>query len=552
MTITDDDINQRFNTNITLLDGSSLKLPVSKDAPLYIVGPNGAGKSGLIHHLFRSNFNDAIRISAHRQTWMESNFVPFSPQDKATTEETVRGQDSQPKARTSEWNPSRRSGLVIADLIEADNTLSRKVRAAVVADKLKDAQKAAAELPPLDTISELFAASGIPIQLSITKDAAVEARKNQGEPYSIASLSDGERAALLIAGSILTAKQHSLILVDEPERHLHSSIVTPLLNQLFAKRADCTFVISTHELSLPVSSQQARTVLIRDSEVVNENITKWDVDILEPGTELDDLTKEAIIGSRRKLLFIEGTRASLDQPLYEILFPGITIFPRASCRDVEHAVISIRDTSSVAWVSAFGIVDQDQLTIEKKAKLESQNVFALSVYSVEGLYYHPDIVAAAAERQAAVIGVDAQLMVRKAWEDALTAVSSEKDRLAARMTEQAVKDQISIQMPDWKRIQGGGNVTISVDAPAMYEDEKAQLEEWLRANDVAKIMARYPIRETQALSAVVNALQFKSKSQYESAVRKLLIDEEAFREKLLDYFGKLPKAISSNQSSAAE
>lgn len=544
MVTSSDAAQSDFNATLQLLNKTSMTLPVSPKAPLFIVGPNGAGKSGLMLSLYRANHEKAVRIAAHRQTWMESNFIPFSPQDKINTENNVRSQDVQPNARWKEWNSSVRSGLVIADLIDADNALSRKIREEMVAGNTAEAEKIAASPAPLDLINNLFMGAGIPIKLTISENSAIIASKNGGENYSIASLSDGERAALLIAGAVLTAKPGSLILIDEPERHLHTSIVTPLLLQLFSTRTDCTFVVSTHELTLPVSCPGARTVLVRDSMAINNDVNSWDLDVLEPGIDIDDVTKEAIIGSRRKMLFIEGTQSSLDKPLYEILFPGVSIFPRSSCRDVEHAVASVRDTSAVAWVQAYGIVDQDQLTPEKKATLETQGVFPLSVYSVEALYYNPIIVEAVAKRQSAVIDGDIEQMITKAWANLLAAVSPQVDRLAARMTEQAVKDRISLGMPDWKKIQAGHNVAITVDAQAIYQSERERLKSWIGTKDINNIIARYPIRETMALEGVVSALQFKSKSQYESAVRKLVMDDAAMKALLINFFGGLPAAVA--------
>ena len=289
-----------------------------------------------------------------------------------------------------------------------------------------------------------------------------------------------------------------------------------------------------------MSCPSSRTVLVRNSKSTNDDINSWDIDVLEPGVEIDDATKQAIVGSRRKMLFIEGTQNSLDKPLYEILFPGVTIFPRASCRDVEHAVTSVRDTGAVAWVHAYGIVDQDQLTPDKKIALEARGVFPLSVYSVEALYYSPLIVEAIAKRQCAIIGGDPGQMVAAAWAHLIAVISPDVDRLAARMTEQAVKDQISLGMPDWKKIQAGENVSITVDAQALYQEERERLQAWLDARDVGSIIARYPIRETMALAVIVRNLEFKSRAQYEAAVRKLVIDDATIKATLMGFFGDLP------------
>jgi ABC-type lipoprotein export system ATPase subunit len=535
--------DEAINSQVMLFDGSQKALPISPAAPLFIVGPNGTGKSGLILALGRANKSRSVRIAAHRQNWMESNAVTLSPADRANTEQNIQGIDIRADARWSIWNPSQRNGLIIAGLIDADNELSRKIRVAVREDNTDEAKRLAVDLPPLEIISDLLAASGIPIVLSIGLNSTILASKKGGPEYSVAALSDGERAALLIAGMVLTAKSGSLILIDEPERHLHSSIVTPLLLQLLSKRLDCAFVVSTHELSLAVSSPSARTVLVRDSLVVGEDIAKWDLDVLEPGVDVDDLTKQAILGSRRKMLFIEGDASSLDKPLYELLFPGVTIFPRSTCSAVEYAVTSVRDTASITWMQAYGIVDKDQLTAEKIAALEIKGVFPLRVYSVEALYYNPTIVKAVAQRQSSIIGGDPSQMVSDADAALVAAISANVDRLAARMSEQVVKDQISLGMPDWKKIMAGQNVSIAVDAQAHYQVERQQLNDWLAANEVANIIARYPIRETQALAGIVAALQFKSRAQYEAAARKVVMDESEMRAFLMAKFGGLSAAI---------
>lgn len=112
------------------------------------------------------------------------------------------------------------------------------------------------------------------------------------------------------------------------------------------------------------------------------------------------------------------------------------------------------------------------------------------------------------------------------------------------MTEQAVKDRISLGMPDWKKIQAGHNVAITVDAQAIYQSERERLKSWIGTKDINNIIARYPIRETMALEGVVSALQFKSKSQYESAVRKLVMDDAAMKALLINFFGGLPAAVA--------
>jgi hypothetical protein len=60
-------------------------------------------------------------------------------------------------------------------------------------------------------------------ECGIKEGEQILAKKECGEPYSIAELSDGERNALLIAATVLTVKPGTLLLIDELERHLHRS-----------------------------------------------------------------------------------------------------------------------------------------------------------------------------------------------------------------------------------------------------------------------------------------------------------------------------------------
>src|SRR5690606_26499157 len=124
--------------------------------------------------------------------------------------------------------------------------------------------------------------------------------------YSISELSDGERNALLIAASVLTARTGTIIIIDEPERHLHRSIISPLLTLLFAQRPDCAFVVSTHDDMLPLDNPAARTLVVRGCTYEGQRVTAWDADLVAADAELDDSLKRDILGSRRKLLFVEG------------------------------------------------------------------------------------------------------------------------------------------------------------------------------------------------------------------------------------------------------
>ena len=137
---------------------------------------------------------------------------------------------------------------------------------------------------------------------------------------------------------MLTVSAGTLLLIDEPERHLHRSIVSPLLSLLLKERPDCAFVVSTHEPLLPVDNPGSKVLLTRACVYDGDQVTSYDIDLLENTTGIDDDLKKTILGERRKIVFVEGVEHSLDKPLYSLLFPKASIVAKASCREVENAV----------------------------------------------------------------------------------------------------------------------------------------------------------------------------------------------------------------------
>src|SRR5690606_21719967 len=95
-----------------------------------------------------------------------------------------------------------------------------------------------------------------------------------------------------------------------------------------------------------------------------------------------------VIGARRKILFIEGNdRTSLDQPLYSLLFPAVSVRPLESCKDVIRAVEGLRAGEGIHRTRAFGLIDHDGMSAEQMRKVEDGGIYPLPIFSVESLIY---------------------------------------------------------------------------------------------------------------------------------------------------------------------
>jgi ABC-type cobalamin/Fe3+-siderophores transport system ATPase subunit len=533
----------QFQLNIPTGDGSPTNFTLEIGKILYVLGANGTGKSSLVTRLFSANQQYAKRISAHRQTWFESNSLDMTPRNRLDVGNSFQSQDGQVQARYREWNPSARSSMAIFDLIDADTMQERKIAAFVRAGNDASAKKEAQDPSPIQIINELMRLSNLPIEVSLEERQKIVARKNGGQGYSVAELSDGERNAFLIAAEVLTANAGTLILIDEPERHLHRSIISPLLKLLFARRKDCAFIISTHESMLPVDTAEASTWLVRGCEYQGADVKAWTVDMVPSGTAINEDLKRDLLGARRKILFVEGAVQSLDTPLYSLLFPQVSVIAKEGCREVEYAVRGLRGAPDMHWIEAWGIVDNDQRSPDNVGRLREAGIWALSHYSVESLYYHPAIVARVAQRQAQMIGANAITLMKLALNGAVDAARGQKAHLVTSAVLRLARDRMLNSLPTRESVEGTNSVIVEVDISTLRVAEESRFDSFVNAADWDGLLTRYPLRESSAFRRVVSELKMPDRGTYQAAVLKLLQDEPAALTDLRNLLGDLYPSV---------
>ena len=304
----------------------------------------------------------------------------------------------------------------------------------------------------------MLARGGLTVTLEKTSNQNLLARHpHRAIPFGIEKMSDGERSAVIIAAHVITAESGTVFLIDEPERHLHRSIIQPFLSALFALRSgDCAFIISTHEIALPVATPEARVLMLRSCQWSGSKCIAWDAEILEPNSELPPELKLAILGSRKKILFVEGQRGSLDVSLYSVLFPTLSVNPIGSCEEVQKAVLGLRGSQEIDDAEAFGLIDRDNREDKDIEKLAEKGIFALKVYSVEALYYCSDAIDAVARQQAASLGeLTPMRLVESAKQQVIEELTDQElaERMAARRCERQIQELALSNIPNWKSIK---------------------------------------------------------------------------------------------------
>jgi hypothetical protein len=396
-----------------------------------------------------------------------------------------------------------------------------------------------ARISPIDRVNNLLLLANLPVQIAIS-DGEVKTVRD-GNIFSVARMSDGERSALVILSEVVCAKPGRIFIIDEPELHLHRSIVVPLIKTAIRERPGDLFIISTHELALPAEFPEASIALVRGCRwSPNGDVQTWDIDVISDTSAIPEDTRVDILGSRKKILFIEGIRSSLDMPMYSLLFPAISVRSRETCRDVERAVIGLRSTEDVHHAKVFGLIDNDGMSSERAAKLTQSGIYALPVHAVESLYYDPEVIARVAARQAETLGIDPDILLREVVTRGLAALTQlQLSQLAARMAERKLREQILGALPSRDDLTTNQSPTISVSLVSPMQAEQTRIERYHAERDIHAIIRKYPVRESGLLAAIASALHFQGRADYEKAALTRIGLDDGLKEILRGRLGDL-------------
>lgn len=203
--------------------------------------------------------------------------------------------------------------------------------------------------------------------------------------YDAHQMSDGESVIIYIAGRVLFAPRNGIIIVDEPELHLHKSIANKLWDILENKRPDCRFIYFTHDLDF-ATSRNCQKAWIRNFNYPN----KWSIELISESEIPEELLLK-LLGSRKPILFCEGKQESLDRRVFEIIYPKFTIQPVGTCKNVINYTRAYNHVANT-YCKAFGIIDKDFRTDTQLECLSKDYIFSYDIAEIENLFLSEDFV----------------------------------------------------------------------------------------------------------------------------------------------------------------
>jgi len=351
--------------------GVSTELELSSN--LVIVGANGSGKSRFGSTLEQHNSNSK-RISAQRYLQLQES---VQKQDFESAESSLKSVFKNQSVITPQNDFQQALITLFAEEARRNEEYYEKSKG--TAEKVPEIKSKKEQV--LEVWNFVF-----PNRLLKLEKDKIRGVSDTSE-FSGSELSDGERVGLYLICQVLLAPKDCLLIIDEPEIHLHKSLMTRLWNKLESIRNDCTFIYITHDLDFAVSKSASKTIWI---EGYKDSRWKW-TEISSAEYIPDNLLLE-VLGSRNPILFVEGDKGSLDQQLYQSYYEHFTVIPRGSCEKVIEAVKGLNDNQSLHNNTAFGLIDRDYKTEAEIATLKGKKIFTTPTKHIENIFLLPEII----------------------------------------------------------------------------------------------------------------------------------------------------------------
>ncbi|NCD06000.1 MAG: DUF4435 domain-containing protein [Spirochaetia bacterium] len=211
--------------------------------------------------------------------------------------------------------------------------------------------------------------------------------------YNSSEMSDGERVIFYLIGQCLAAPQNGIIVIDEPELHLHKSIQVPLWDKIEKLRDDCLFVYLTHDVDFVAAKGASQKIWLKSFDG-----SQWDWEIIDKDENLPEELLVEILGSRKPIVFVEGENNSYDVSLYRSLLPSFLIIPRGSCTQVIQTVKALKANKQMHHLDVYGLIDRDRRNETEINNLEENSIYVLKVAEVENLFCTKEILEIVSER----------------------------------------------------------------------------------------------------------------------------------------------------------
>lgn len=459
---------------------------------IVIIGANGSGKTRLgawIEATLQNNLT-VHRISAQRALSIPE-YAAVKNLEQAE-KGLFFGRDDQHgnvgQKRSSRWGSNPETHMLhdyeqllstlFARTTKRDSEHSKETRASQAYVPVIDA--------PIDVIVQLW--RDIMPQREISfEDGKVMVKKVGQAEYHGKEMSDGERVTLYLIGQCLCAPDNSILIIDEPEIHLHKSLMARLWNKIEEVCPNKLLVFITHDLDFAASRKEAKKLWIKNYD----GAAKW---IWEEVPEIETIPENLvieIIGNRKNIIFCEGEKGSYDIVLYQAAFPDYYIVPRGGCEKVIESTKAVRGNPSLHHLQAFGIIDSDYRTAEEIDALREAGIYTINVAEIENLFCIEPILRIVAANQ----HLDANETVAAVTTFIINCLRDEFEVQVTNRAEREIQFRLNAYTKAGHTEQGltDGMTTVlnSIDVAAIYAESRSLYQQAIDENNLEKALKLY-------------------------------------------------------------
>jgi energy-coupling factor transporter ATP-binding protein EcfA2 len=481
-----------YNINFPDRNGTSGQETISTENNIVLIGANGSGKTrlGVRVEELTQDTHTVHRISAQKALNIP-DFAEIKNLEQAENE-LIYGRSDQ--HTTNQFKRITRWGQKPATFLLDDYSKLLSLLFAKSSKRDRDytlssrASQAYTEVPnaPIDDIVSLWN-SIMPHREVSFIDGKVLAKKTGQEEYHGQEMSDGERVILYLIGQCLCIPENSIIIIDEPEIHLHKSLVDKLWNQIESHIQNKLLIYITHDLDFATSRTDAMKIWIQEYNGDNQWIwqeTPVDEDLPE-GLMLE------IIGNRKDIIFCEGENGKLDSTVYQLVYPNHHIIPRGGGDKVIEATKAFRANTTLHHLTAHGIIDSDYKEAAEITALSGHNIHTISVAEIENLFCIEPVLRILAEH----LELDPNAKVNEVIDFLITSLTAEFDVQVSSKAEKIIEYKLgafSKESNSELGIQDGLNTTIGrIDIPVTYEETRVAFQTAIDSRDLGQLLLIY-------------------------------------------------------------
>ena len=503
-------------------DGTGSKVEVEHNGSAVIVGANGSGKSRLGAWIERNIEGDVVvhRISAQRALDIPE-YATVKSLEQSLNDLLWGNEDPRYASQQYKWSHkwgNRPETFLQQDYGKVLSTLFAKTaeRDRKHSDETRKQQKyIPVEDSPIDVLIKLWDEI-LPHRSISLEDGKVKViDQTHGTEYHGKEMSDGERVALYLMGQCLVAPEGSIFIVDEPEIHLHTSIMQSLWNKLEEAKPDCLFVYITHDLGFASTRVSSTNIWVKEYD----GKSTWQWNFVPDVEGFPESLLLELMGNRRTIVFVEGEKGGKDHSIYQSIFRNYNVVPRSGCQRVIDSVKAMKLNQSFHHVNVFGIIDRDYRTDQEIDGLLKIGVHTIDVAEIENILLNESTLRIVSANQ----HLDPDEVVVKSLEIAKDLLSKDIERQASLRTCRALENRlgrIDNKSVGLEAIKSSVSETLKeIDVEKLFEENSGLYNNLAKSDDLDEILKYF--NNKGLLSSICSTFEL-GKNGYEKLVLRML------------------------------